>query len=104
MRVTKKVHHLVLEAFHGPRPTGLHGCHNNGDPLDNRAGNLRWDTQSGNMRDFHRHKGLTECVNGHDITDPENVYANAPGRKCKLCQRARANARRLGIEDYRTLL
>ena len=49
------VHHLVLMAFHGPRPAGLYGCHNNGDPRDNRSANLRWDTPRSNQADRKRH-------------------------------------------------
>ena len=42
--VTKRrhyLHHLVLEAFVGPRPTGLICCHNDGDRTNNRLENLR---------------------------------------------------------------
>lgn len=45
------VHRLVLEAFVGPCPAGLEGCHNNGDRKDNRLGNLRWDTKKSNNAD-----------------------------------------------------
>ncbi|MGI9293444.1 MAG: NUMOD4 motif-containing HNH endonuclease [Pseudomonadales bacterium] len=49
------VHILVLEAFVGPRPDGLVACHNDGDPSNNRANNLRWDTQSANQADSIKH-------------------------------------------------
>lgn len=49
------VHLIVLEAFVGPRPEGMHGCHNNGDPTDNRPENLRWDTPRGNAADRMKH-------------------------------------------------
>lgn len=52
-RVT--VHRLVLEAFIGPRPPGMYGCHNNGNPTDNRLRNLRWATPRENVADMHRH-------------------------------------------------
>jgi len=48
---TFRVHRLVLEAFIGPAPEGTEGCHNNGDPTDNRLANLRWDTHAENVRD-----------------------------------------------------
>lgn len=51
----RMVHVLVLEAFVGPRPPRQHGCHNNGNPADNRLENLRWDTASGNNRDKEAH-------------------------------------------------
>ncbi len=52
--VTKKVHHLVLEAFVGPRPEGMVCCHQNDDPADNRLENLRWDTPASNNQDAIR--------------------------------------------------
>lgn len=51
----KFVHRLILEAFVGPCPDGMEGCHNNGDPADNRLENLRWDTRSCNILDAIRH-------------------------------------------------
>jgi hypothetical protein len=41
----------VLEAFVGPRPLNHKACHNNGKSKDNRLENLRWDTQSSNIKD-----------------------------------------------------
>jgi hypothetical protein len=49
------VHQLTLLAFVGPRPEGQCCCHNDGNPANNRLGNLRWDTYSANMLDKHRH-------------------------------------------------
>lgn len=49
------VHRLVLEAFVGPCPAGMEGCHNNGCPSDNRLQNLRWDTRLANNADKIRH-------------------------------------------------
>lgn len=99
-----KVHHLVASAFHGDRPNGLVICHRNGDPQDNRASNLRYDTQSSNLKDMYRHgRQIETCINGHRLT-AENIYENAPGRKCKICQRARTKAKYHGLADYRVLL
>lgn len=50
---------LVLEAFTGPRPSGFVAAHNNGVCTDNRAVNLRWTTQAGNIADKIRHG--TQC-------------------------------------------
>jgi hypothetical protein len=49
------VHRLVLEAFVGPCPDGMEGCHFDGNFRNNRVGNLRWDTRKGNMADARRH-------------------------------------------------
>lgn len=44
-------HILIATAFHGPRPTGMFCCHNNGKSGDNRPENLRWDTYEANEAD-----------------------------------------------------
>lgn len=50
--IQPRVHRLVLNTFVGPRPEkGMHACHNNGNSLDNRLENLRWDTQKNNEAD-----------------------------------------------------
>lgn len=47
----KYIHTLVLEAFVGPRPMGKEACHNDGNSLNNRLTNLRWDTPENNVKD-----------------------------------------------------
>jgi hypothetical protein len=49
------VHVLVLEAFVGPRPEGMEGCHGDGNPANNNVQNLRWDTPQNNWKDRKRH-------------------------------------------------
>ena len=57
-----KVHQLVCEAFHGPKPfPGAVVMHADENALNNSAGNLSWGTQKENL--------------------------NAPGFKAKCCQR-----------------
>lgn len=47
---------LACETFIGPRPTPKHkAAHWDGDPLNNRLGNLRWATNKENMADCIRH-------------------------------------------------
>lgn len=45
------VHHLVLEAFVGPRPLGLECRHLNGIRTDNSPSNLAWGTKRENYDD-----------------------------------------------------
>jgi hypothetical protein len=96
-RAVRKIHRLVLEAFVGPCPEGMEACHNDGDGLNNRLENLRWDTRSGNMRDrvLHGtdpHARRDACVHGHEFT-PENTRLRATGggagRRCVECSRKR---------------
>jgi hypothetical protein len=60
----KRVHLLVLEAFIGPQPAGTEGAHNDGNPLNCEAANLRWDTHQGNVADKERH-GTLRRGNAH---------------------------------------
>jgi Ni/Co efflux regulator RcnB len=50
-----KIHQVVCETYHGPRPDGLEVAHADGDPANNAAANLRWSTPSGNSADRARH-------------------------------------------------
>lgn len=91
---TVAVHVLVAAAFHGPRPEGLEVCHNDGNPQNNVASNLRYDTMSGNMLDrvkhgTHHYAARTHCKNGHEYT-PENTQTRIrngrPARVCRECR------------------
>lgn len=100
---TRYVHQLILEAFVGPRPSGMQGCHNNGKNTDNRLANLRWDTQSGNQLDAVRHgthalASRTHCKRKH-ILEPPNLcnYGKTAGvRACLACNKARRHLQHHG--------
>jgi hypothetical protein len=51
----RSIHRLVLEMFVGPCPPGMEACHNDGNRLNNRLANLRWDTPLANAEDRDRH-------------------------------------------------
>lgn len=100
-RRTVRVHRLVLEAFVGPCPEGMEGCHNDGDASNNALPNLRWDTSSANKQDMIRHGtnyrlNLTRCPYGHSLDAPNVMaYAAHTGRRgCLACSRARAHIQR----------
>lgn len=69
----KRVHILVLEAFDGPRPEGMEGCHNDGNPSNNKHNNLRWDTPINNAADkkIHGTYHFGETVNGSKLTESD---------------------------------
>lgn len=50
--MTKRVHHLVLEAFIGPKPNGFVVMHLNDDTTDNRLSNLKYATNQENSDDM----------------------------------------------------
>ena len=54
-RKSCRIADLVAAAFIGPKPPGMVLCHSNGDRVDNRVANLRYDTQRANLLDKHLH-------------------------------------------------
>lgn len=110
------VHHLVLEAFSGPRPEGQEVRHLNGNRLDNSAGNLEWASHLVNMRDRRTHgtwyKGMkTHCPRGH-LMSGLNIIDRGRNTICRACNRERSRSHyhgrpfseELADEDYRLIL
>lgn len=88
---SRYIHHLVLEAFVGPRPPGMEACHWNDVKDDNRLANLRWATKSDNRHDCVRNGNdpnarKTHCLRGHEFTE-DNTRTYAGRRHCRACQR-----------------
>lgn len=68
------VHHLVLEAFVGPRPCGMEACHFPNLNRDcNCLTNLRWGTSKENSADSDKHGTISwgEQNNLAKLTVPE---------------------------------
>ena len=63
------IHRVVLLAFVGPCPKGMECCHWDGNPMNNRLDNLRWDTAKNNQADRLRHGRGVHVTNpkGEDI-------------------------------------
>lgn len=87
---TRKIHQLVLEAFVGPRPSELEGCHRDGNTENNSLENLYWGTSSQNNLDrvkhgTHHNANKLKCPEGHeyDYTAPDG------SRRCKRCRAKR---------------
>lgn len=99
-RRDRYIHRLVLEAFIGPCPEGMEGCHNDGDASNNHLENLRWDTHSANMYDRvkhgnHPHTNRTHCPKGHPL---DAVKFHGDGtfwqRRCRTCLREQNRAKK----------
>jgi len=112
----KKVHRLVLEAFVGPCPDDMEGCHKDGDPSNNYLGNLRWDTSSNNTYDqikigTHYASSRVRCPRKHRLIEPNLIIhylKSGRARNCLSCNRARAvnayrRSRSLEIIDFKVL-
>lgn len=96
------VHHLVLEAFVGPRPfPEAYGRHLNDQRLDNRLSNLAWGTASENNHDRvrngrHPARNKTHCAQGHPFDENNTHWYIAkngrPNRACRTCSGRRQAA------------
>lgn len=71
----RHVAQLVLEAFVGERPEKMECCHNDGDKMNNRLENLRWDSKSANSADRIRHGIHKGERNGMCKLTPDQVRA-----------------------------
>jgi hypothetical protein len=85
-----KVHHLVLEAYVGPRPAGQQCRHMDGDPANNRwPENICWGTPGEDHRDQVRlgthYNASKECCPKCGGPYTHRSYG---GRICKRCQSA----------------
>ena len=81
------VHHLVLEAFIGPRPPGAGTRHLDGDPSNNQPSNLKWGTQGENLEDMRKHGNQVRGTkHGHAKLTEDNVN-EIKALKGKLYQR-----------------
>jgi hypothetical protein len=108
-RKNLRVHLAVLAAFLGPKPVGKHGCHNNGNPDDNRLLNLRYDTPSANAFDSLAHGTCYQaekqyCPAGHAYDEKNTRYVKTTfgsgvGRQCRTCDKARQSAKRAADRD-----
>lgn len=102
---TSFVHRIVLEAFRGPCPDGWECRHLDGNPRNNRLGNLAWGTSSENKHDAIRH-GTSPYMPGEN--HPNAVLTDAVVREViRLRQQeeisARRIANRLGIKSEGTI-
>lgn len=92
-----RTHILVLETFVGPRPEGMHGCHYDDNPMNNRLDNLRWDTPRANrmdeIRNGNNHQAnKTHCAQGHEYAGTNLVLTTrGNGSTFRICRACRAD-------------
>lgn len=111
------VHQIIARVFLGKNPGGMMVCHNNGNHLDNRPENLRYDTMRGNMHDAVRHgthnmARKSHCKRGHLLAEP-NLTATGlkrGWRECKACTSARNDSysedelQAISDQNYRAIM
>ncbi len=89
-RRTKLVHHVVLEAFIGPRQPDCEACHYpDKDKSNNALCNLRWGTHADNGQDHYRGRKGKICWRCKTFKMMEEYYRSPihDGRQycCKSC-------------------
>lgn len=96
-KLSAQVHVLTLEAFVGPRPSGMETRHLDDDPANGWLENLTWGTQSENTLDrvrngIHQQTKRTHCPREHPLSIPNLTACSVQRgwRSCLACQRARA--------------
>lgn len=84
IRKCATAHTIVLTAFVGDRPGGMHGCHNDGNPSNNCLSNLRWDTVSGNHADKRKHGTQPLGTRSHlcKLTEAQVIAIRASNASC----------------------
>ena len=89
-------HRLVAEAFLGPCPDGYEANHKNGDPSDNRVGNLEWTSHSENVKHSYRVLGAEprrgenhalSKLTAQDVREIRRLYATHDHTLAELGER-----------------
>ncbi len=92
------VHRLVLLAWVGPCPAGMECRHLNGDPADNRVGNLKWGTAMENVTDRGRH-GTSARGSRHGLAKLTEADIPVIRKLLQSGKTQRAIARQFGVSS-----
>lgn len=87
----RRVHHLVLETFGGPRPPGLQTRHLDGNPANNSLSNLKWGTYQENSDDRKKHGTISGWGKEKPAPKPKNPNHITAGTLL-IANRCRAGA------------
>ena len=96
--VSTYVHHLVAEAFLGPRPPGLSINHLDGDKTNNHVENLEYVTHAANMAHAAR-TGLMQHGEGHASAKLSDAQVDAIRAARVAGERGVDVARRFGVSQ-----
>jgi|LakMenE18May11ns_1017448.scaffolds.fasta_scaffold9831928_2 hypothetical protein len=94
---TRYVAHLVLEAFGCLRPSGMECCHCDGNSLNNRIDNLRWDTPKENTKDKYRHGTVLWGSKNHQARLTEKQVLEIRAKYIRY-SKTKSNSRQLADE------
>jgi hypothetical protein len=106
MRKQMFLHKIVLEAFCGLRPDAYEACHNDGNPLNCKLENLRWDTKSNNHKDKKKHGTWQVGEKANNVKLTNKIVLDIRNRKLTESQAVKeyglslTNAKR--IVNYKT--
>lgn len=82
---TVRLSRLVCAIFNGPPPSPRHHCaHNDGNPSNNRAENLRWATPAENEADKRRHGTAAVGPRHWSVNQPEKRVRGEKHGRAKL--------------------
>lgn len=95
---THLVHRIVLDAFVGPCPENMEGCHGDGDRENNSLENLRYGTRKENLADRFAHGTVAqgEGVKTSKLTADEVLKIRAIGTSMSQ----REIAKIFGVSQY----
>ena len=82
IKVYRRIHQLVLDAFVGPAPDCLECNHKNGVKTDNRLDNLEWITRSENH--IHRARVLGLVATGENLARRGEINGSAKLTKAQV--------------------
>lgn len=91
------IHRLVLTAFRGKCPDGMEACHNDGNKLNNKISNLRWDTRKNNLADRIKHGTAPIGENAPNAKYSEQDVLNVWRLRKRLGASASVIAKMLGF-------
>ena len=83
------LHKIVLEAFVGLRPYEHEACHNDGNPLNCKLENLRWDTKSNNHKDKKKHGTWQVGEKANNVKLNNKIVFDIRNRKLTASQAAK---------------